>query len=143
MLPLGRNHAHYGVEWQGKRLMKPFKRADRVAGQIQKVLSELLHRDIKDPRLNMATITGVKMTKDLKVAYVYFTTSGSSDRNKRNQDAIDGFNSALGYIKRTLGGQLGLRYMPNIKFFYDESFDYGSKIDSLLKTIETKDEKGN
>ncbi len=123
--------------------MKPFKRADRVAGQIQKVLSELLHRDIKDPRLNMATITGVKMTKDLKIAYVYFTTSGSLDKNKRNQDAIKGFNSALGYIKRTLGGQLGLRYMPNIKFFYDESFDYGSKIDSLLKTIETKDEKGN
>ena len=59
---------------------------------------------------------------------------------ERNEEAIEGFSSALGYIKRTLASQLGLRYMPNLKFFYDESFDYGERIESVLKDIEVDDE---
>jgi len=112
--------------------MTLFSRADRVAGQIQKILSEILIKDIKDPRLDMATITGVKMSKDLKLARIYFTISGS---NKSAEDASKGFKSAAGYLKRTLASQLGLRYMPDIAFFYDESFDYGARIETLLRTL--------
>lgn len=115
--------------------MRPYKRTERVSGQIQKLLSEMLMKDIKDPRLDMATITAVKMSQDLKLAYVYFVISGSSESEVRNKEAVEGFKSALGYIKRTLAKELGLRYMPNLKFFYDESFDYGSKIDSILKDL--------
>ncbi len=123
--------------------MKPFKRSDRVGGQIQKVMSDLLQKDIKDPRLEMVTITGVKMSRDLKQAYIYFIPSGSSERERRNKEAMEGFKSALGFIKRTLASQLGLRYMPNLKFFYDESFDYGERIESVLKDIEVGHEEGN
>jgi ribosome-binding factor A len=49
-----------------------------------------------------------------------------------------GFKSALGYVKRTLAHQLGLRYMPDLRFYYDDSFDYGSHIDKVLNSI-TKD----
>jgi ribosome-binding factor A len=93
-----------------------------------------LKKNIKDPRLEMATITSVKMSRDLKTARIYFTTSGGSDSSKK---AAEGFNSARGYVKRTLAEQLGLRYMPELKFFYDESFEYGSHIDEVLKSIKT------
>ena len=114
--------------------MKPFARSARVSGHIQKVLSDILKKNIKDPRLEMATITGVKMSRDLKTARIYFTTSGGSNSSKK---AAEGFNSARGYVKRTLAEQLGLRYMPELKFFYDESFEYVSHIDKVLKSIKT------
>ena len=113
--------------------MKPYLRSDRVSGLIQQVLADILQKSVKDPRLEKATITGVKMSRDLRVARIYFTTSGG---RKSSKQAIEGFRSALGYVKRTLAQQLGLRYMPDLKFFYDESLDYGSHIDKVLKSVE-------
>jgi len=116
--------------------MKPFARSDRVCGQIHKVLSDVLLKRIKDPRLKSATITDVKMSRDLRIARIYFTTTGNK---KSVEEAIEGFKSAIGYVKRTLAGQLGLRYMPELRFFYDESFDYGSHIDKILKDVKADD----
>ncbi len=117
--------------------MKYFSRSDRVSGEIQKNLSELLKKSIKDPRLEMVTITSVKMSQNLRTARVYFVFSGAKTSRKK---AVQGFESALGYIKRVLAAKLGLRYMPDLKFFYDESFDYGSHIDNVLKSIKADDE---
>lgn len=114
--------------------MKPYSRSERVSGEIQKVLSDILQKKVKDPRLKMATITGVKMSRDLKFARIYFTTPGSK---KSKEETKEGFESALGYVKRTLANTLNLRYMPDLKFFYDESFDYGSHINNVLKSIKT------
>ena len=120
--------------------MKYFSRSDRVSGQIQKNLSELLKKSIKDPRLEMVTITSVKMSQDLRIARIYFVSSGAKTSRK---EAVQGFKSALGYIKRVLAAKLGLRYMPDLKFFYDESFDYGSHIEDVLKLIKADDESDN
>lgn len=120
--------------------MKPFARSDRVSGQIQKVLSEILLKKVKDPRLENASITDVRMSRDLRIARIYFVTFG----NKKNiEEALEGFKSALGYVKRTLARQLGLRYMPDLKFFYDESFDYGSHIDKVLKAVKADNGPNN
>lgn len=113
--------------------MKPFTRADRVGGLVQETLSDILRKDIKDPRLDMTVITGVRMSKDLRSARVFFSTSAG---NKKKEDAYDGFESAMGYIKRRLARELDLRYMPKISFFYDESFDYGSHIDDIFRQLE-------
>jgi len=119
--------------------MKTYARSERVGGLIQRKLSILLQREISDPRLERATITGIDMSRDLKTARIYFTISGG----KAARDAaVDGFNSAMGYVKRALAGQLGLRYMPALRFSYDESFDYGSKIDRTLKSLESTAEDG-
>jgi ribosome-binding factor A len=115
--------------------MKPFSRSDRVGGLIQKVLSDILKKEISDPRLKMAIITSVKTSRDLKTARIYFSISGGKQKIK---DAAAGFESAKGYVKRTLAGKLGLRYMPDMKFFYDETFDYAAKIDTLLEQIKTE-----
>lgn len=120
--------------------MKPFARSDRVSGQVQKVLSDILLKKIKDPRLEAATITSVKMSRDLKFARVYFVTSGGKESIK---EAAEGFKSALGYVKRKLASRLGLRYMPELRFFYDDSFDYGSHIDEIIKAVKSENEFNN
>ena len=117
--------------------MTSFNRSKRVSGHIHKALTDILRRDIKDPRISMVTITRVKMTNDLRIARIYFALTGSK---KTIEDAQAGFNSARGYLKRTLAQQLGLRYMPDIEFFYDDSFDYASQIDELLRSLKKDDE---
>lgn len=115
--------------------MIPFARSDRVSGLIQKALSEILKRDIGDPRLKMATITEVEVTRDLKLARIYFTTPG--DKRKKDS-AIKGFSSARGFIKRILANEIDLKYMPDIKFIYDNSLEYGEHIDELIKSTKIK-----
>ena len=117
--------------------MIEFSRADRVSGLLQEVLSEILKRDIADPRLRLATITGVKMSADLKLANIYFTTPGGKNSISA---AAQAFTRAHGYIKKKLAQQLELRYMPQLRFFHDESFDYGSRIEKLLKTVSSENE---
>ena len=116
--------------------MKPFARSERVGELIQQVLSDTLRKDINDPRLEMTTISGVKMSADLRIAKIYYTASGDPQQQK---NVARGFEKASGFLKRSLGRQLQLRYMPELKFFLDESFDYASKIDKLLASIQDKD----
>ena len=117
--------------------MRPFQRSDRVGHKIKQVLSELLLKEVSDPRLQMVTITDVKMSADLKIARVYFVSSGG---NHSSDDIARGFRSALGYVKRKFAQQIGLRYTPDLKFFYDNSFDYGDRIEAVLKKIKTQNE---
>ena len=119
---------------------RSFNRAERVGGQIQKVLAELIRKGVNDPRLSQATITGVTLSRDLRIAKIYFTAHGGTHDE---QALLAGFESAKGFIKRELASVLGLRYMPDLKFFYDASFDYGAHINRVLKSLQTNDEKNN
>ena len=112
--------------------MKPYPRAERIGVAIQTALSELLSRKLQDPRIDMVTISSVDVTPDLRVAYIYFTMFGSEEKI---EDAMAGFASSKGYIKKNIAPKLGLRYMPEIKFVHDKSFDQGSKIDALLNSV--------
>ncbi len=120
--------------------MKPYARADRVAGEVQKELADLLIRKLKDPRLGGVLISGVKMTPDLKLANVYFSFSG--DENER-QKALKGLESATGFIRQELGRRMELRYTPNIRFYYDTSFDYGERIENLIQKLRSDDSEDN
>ena len=101
------------------------------------MLSDLILKGINDPRLAQATITGVAMTRDLRIAKIYFAAHGG----EHDEAALAaGFESAKGFIKRELARELGLRYMPELKFYYDTSFDYGARIDRVLKRIRSDDE---
>lgn len=120
--------------------MKPYKRSERVGGLIQKTLSDILRKDIKDPRLDMIMITNVRVSQDLRHAQIYFSAWGGPENKEA---AHEGFKKAHGFVKRALARKLGLRYMPELKFFYDTSFDYGSKIDTILTTISTENGSNN
>jgi ribosome-binding factor A len=119
--------------------MKPYPRSERIQAMIQTALSELMHKKLQDPRLELATISGVRVTPDLRTAYVYFSVFGGEDRVK---DVLEGFRSSRGFIKKRIAPGLGLRYMPDLKFIHDESFDKGSRIDALLKGLTGPGEGG-
>lgn len=112
--------------------MTRFKRADRVGGLVQKEISDLLLTKIKDPRLDLVTITRVSMSDDLRSARVYFSVSTGDDSRLR---ALAGFKSAAGYMKRELSRRLELRYLPELRFVYDETFDKAADLNRVLKTI--------
>ncbi len=117
-----------------------YKRADRVRDVIRQVIGDALLKEINDPRLESVTITEVKVTDDLKQATVFFSAMGDPAREKKS---LQGFESAAGYLKRKLGKELRLRYMPDLLFKVDHSFDYGSKIDQLIRTIKEEDQSAD
>jgi ribosome-binding factor A len=80
------------------------------------------------------------MSRDLRLAKIYFSTFEGKSQAKT---AEEGFMSARGFLKRLLARELGLRYMPDLRFYYDETFDYGSKIDKVLASVIKKDESDN
>lgn len=109
-----------------------FKRAQRVGGQIQKELSDLLLKEIRDPRLHTVTIMRVNITDDLRWARIFFTTS---EGEEQKGEALAGFKSASGYLRRQLSQRLELRYMPALEFLYDEGFETASRVNKVLKTV--------
>jgi len=114
-----------------------FKRADRVADLIKQELSNILRREVGDPRIANITVTDVKLTDDLRSARIYFVELG---KDRLSADVEKGLSKAKGFLKRELGKRLQLRYIPELAFFYDPSFEYGSRIEKLLKEVR-KDEK--
>ena len=116
--------------------MKPYSRSDRVGGLIRQVLAELLLTEISDPRLSQTTITAVKVSRDLRMARIYFATAG---KDGAAEEAMEGFNRARGFVKRELAQRLGLRYMPDLKFFYDDAIDRGARMEQLLKLVNKND----
>jgi ribosome-binding factor A len=116
-----------------------YKRSERVSDMIRQVIGEMLLRDLSDPRLASVTITGVEVTEDLKIATVFFSAMG---KQAQEEAALHGLQSAGGYIKKRLGKELRLRVVPDLFFKVDRTFEYGNRIDRLLKTIQEED-KGN
>ncbi len=112
------------------------KRADKVAEAIHEEISALLVKGIKDPRIGFVTLTGVKMTDDMHMATVYFTVIGTEEERKAS---AAGLNSAKGYIRKELGKHLHMRYLPDITFKYDESVEYGYRIEGLIRQIQAAD----
>lgn len=107
-------------------------RPERVGDLILREISSLLLIKVKDPRIKGATITEVHMTKDLRIAYVYYSLFGQ-DVNK--DSAQEGFKSAKGYIRKEIGERIQLRYVPDIHFKYDNSLEHGQEMDNLLAKI--------
>ena len=115
-----------------------YKRSDRVGDMIRQVIGEMLRRDLNDPRLSLVTLTAVTVTEDLKIATVFFSAMGNP---VQEEASLHGLQSAAGYIKRRLGRELRLKYTPDLSFQVDHSFEYGTKIDQLIRNVQAeKDE---
>jgi len=109
--------------------MKPYARAERVSIKIQQAITELLSKKMQDPRIEMATISRVRMSPDLSLAYVYVTVFGDK---KRIREALEGFQNSKGFIKKRIAPKLGLRIMPDLRFIHDDSFDEAARLDALI-----------
>jgi ribosome-binding factor A len=116
--------------------MIPNRKA-RLASLILEEISIMLHRDLKDPRLEMVSITEVDISEDLRYAKVYFCLYGD-ERQKSN--AQDGFESAQGFIKRELIKRLNIKRVPELMFVFDTSYDNADRITRLLGEIKKDNE---
>ncbi len=114
-----------------------FQRSHRVGEQIQKEISALLLRGLKDPRVGFVTITEVKVTSDLGLARVYFTVMGEEQARRQT---VQGLTSAAPYLRRELAKRLRLRHVPELIFEFDSALEYGNRIESLLQEIKQKEE---
>ena len=118
------------------------QRSGRVQEAIRQEVSNIIHGQIRDPRLGFLTITGVELTKDLRYARIYFSVLGE---DKEKKLALRGLNSAKGYIKGILGDRIKLRYMPDIEFKIDETLERTRHIYDLFEKIkkEKEDDAGS
>ena len=109
-------------------------RVERVAAQLREEISQIIIRDLKDPRIGMATITDVKLSPDLRNATVKVSVVGDDDAR---QAAIDGLDHAKGFIRRELGSRLSnLRFAPDLRFELDLGVAYSVRVSQLLREVE-------
>ena len=102
---------------------------ERINSNMQRELSYILANEVKNPNIKFITITACDVTSDLSYARVYFTTLGEQ------LETLKGLKSAKGYIRRALADRIELRHIPELEFIYDESIEYGKKIEEKIKEI--------
>ncbi|HPI92073.1 MAG TPA: 30S ribosome-binding factor RbfA [Deltaproteobacteria bacterium] len=112
-------------------------RQARVGDLIGRTIAELLQRRVKDPRVEGVTITGADVSMDFKVGRIFFCVMDPS----RKEEVQEGLQSAAGFLRHELKKVLRLKTVPTLSFAYDESFDYGSKIDEILDQISKNEDQ--
>ncbi len=106
------------------------RRISRVEEACKEEISEILLRELKDPRIGFVTITRVRMTPDLRHAQVYVSVLGSSEEIDRT---LEGLESARGWMRAHLGRRLRLKFLPEIEFCYDSSPAEAQKLEVIFK----------
>jgi ribosome-binding factor A len=104
-------------------------RLQRIEAQMQRVLAELIPREVKDPRVGPVTITQVALAPDLSHAQVYVVPFGKPGSHP---EALDGLGAAAGFLRGEVGRRVGLRHAPRLKFVQDDSFDRAAELTALI-----------
>ena len=112
-------------------------RVDRLAGEIQREVDDILLKRVRDPRVKGITITGVDVTGDLQQATIYYSLL--SDLASDGEKAQAGLDKATGLIRSELGSRLNIFKTPAIKFERDKSIAYGSRIDQLINQLQQQE----
>jgi len=108
------------------------KRATRVGDLLLREMAFLLLEKVKDPRVQGVTLTGVRLSNDLKQAKVFYSVLGGE---REAENARAGLNSARGFIKKQIGTRMELRYVPDILFVHDASLEEGSHMERVFEKI--------
>jgi len=117
--------------------MSTHDRPVRVAHEFQRELSSVLARGLKDPRITgLVTVTGAKMSPDLKEVVAYVSILGEE---KVVAETLVGLKAAAGYLQREVARAVKLRYTPHLRFVFDESVGRGDRIDRLLREAKAHD----
>lgn len=107
---------------------------ERLEKILEREISSIIFQEIKDERLKFVTITKVNLSSDLSIATVYYTVLGDDNQKVSTEENL---LDAKGFIKGLLGKKLEIRKIPDLKFKYDESLEYGKKIEDILKNIKS------
>lgn len=109
---------------------------ERLNSQFEKEISQILQTEVKDQDIQFVTITGCDITSDLSFAKVYFTVL---DEEKK-EVVLEALNNAASFIRTELASRIEIRHTPELKFIYDESIEYGQKIENILDQINQEEE---
>jgi ribosome-binding factor A len=114
---------------------KSFPRSKRVGQQLQRALSELMRKELRDPRLGLVTLTEVRMSSDLSYATVYYSVLGADEQRAQEilEEAANGFRGPVGRA-------LGLRHSPELRFVKDELIEGGARLSALIHQAVKQDE---
>lgn len=104
---------------------------ERIADNIQKELSYILQLEVRDEDIKFVTITDVHVTNDLSFAKVYVTFLNDSKKDV----TLKALKDASGFLRRELADRIDVRHVPELQFVYDESIDYGKKIENIIETL--------
>jgi len=114
-------------------------RIERANAFILEEIALLLQSSVRDPRVEPVTVTSVEVTRDRRTARIYVAClSGESAL----REALEGLESAKGFLRRELGRLLHWHFTPQLEFRVDRSWDYGAKIDTLLEALEQDSQSG-
>ena len=112
---------------------RPYSRPNRFGNELRKLLSEIISRELDTSKVGFATVTTVKMTNDLKIAKVYISVLDSRQKDKEIETF---FNSRAKFLRGQLGSHLTSKSIPELKFFYDDTYEEAEKIDRLIAKIQ-------
>lgn len=104
-------------------------RDNRIGEELRKEISDILLNEIKDPDLGFVSIVLVDVSRDLRVAKVYYSVMGSEEDIEKTKSAI---KRAAGFVRHEIAGRLSLRYAPELVFIYDNSIEHGIKISKII-----------
>jgi ribosome-binding factor A len=113
-------------------------RSNRVGEQMKKELGDIIGRKIKDPRIGFVTVTDVSVSGDLQIAKVFISVLGDEEQR---QNTLKGLAKAKGFIRSEIGQRIRLRKTPEIQFEFDESIDYGNRIETLIHEINAQNKE--
>jgi ribosome-binding factor A len=119
-------------------LQNEFSRTDRVAGQIQRVMAELIRNDLADPRIGMVSITDVKITRDLSHCKIY--VSALEMAGSDTQTSVDVLNGASALLRHGLGKNIKFRVLPQIRFIADETERQAVEMDATIRAARAQDD---
>ena len=108
---------------------RDFRRADRVSGQLRRVLAQLIQQDIKDPDIGFISVSDVEVTRDLAHAKVYVTVFEEG----RAPGTLKALKRAAGFLRSRLGQEMRIRSVPELHFLHDASVETGQKMDRLIE----------
>lgn len=111
-------------------------RKKRVGHLIKSEVSEMILKELKDPRIGFVSVTDVEVSGDLRHATVYFTVLGE---DKSVKSTIAALERATGYVRREIGSRLRLRYTPEIRFKYDEAYQRAWHLEEVIRNLHESD----
>jgi len=110
-------------------------RTRKIEAEMQRVLSELISREVKDPRVGNVTITAIKLLSDMSSARVFFTPFASKNSP---EDVQEGLTRASGFLRGETGRRLGLRHAPKLEFEFDDTLDKAAALTALIDSTQRK-----
>ena len=119
---------------------RDFPRSRRIEDQIQRILSDVIRRDLRDPRFAGVFITAVRVSRDLGVAWIYYSVLNADGEA---EDLTAAFRSALGFLRSRLAKELTVRRVPELRFESDKTLGDAAAMDQLIDTAVRDDNKSD